>query len=183
MIHVCVCVSTCTEQPHIILHYSDSALSLMSLHIWSWAHVSFLDFKRLIKCQTICNHFPTTSLGLTTVDQGHLTVTHEHSCVHYHPSCALYACVCVCWSSTVWPDMHLNRSRGWGGPGVRNAKSYFPKPTRPHPAHARTGTHTHTHSHSHTVQTHMTTVTNRLSFQCVNSHLFPDNNNSYRSGG
>lgn len=93
---MCVCVSTCTEQPHIILHYSDSALSLMSLHIWSWAHVSFLDFKRLIKCQTICNHFPTTSLGLTTVDQGHLTVTHEHSCVHYHPSCALYECVCVC---------------------------------------------------------------------------------------
>lgn len=61
-------------------------------------------------------------------------------------------------------------------PVVGNAKSYFPKPTRPHPAHE------HTHTHSHTVQTHMTTVTNRLSFQCVNSHLFPDNNNSDRSG-
>lgn len=27
-------------------------------------------------------------------------------------------------------------------PGVRNAKSYFPKPTRPHPARARTHSHT-----------------------------------------
>lgn len=62
--------------------------------------------------------------------------------------CTVWMCVCVCWSSTVWPDMHLNRSRGWGGPGVRNAKSYFPKPTRPHPAHARTGTHTHIHTHT-----------------------------------
>lgn len=111
------------------------------------------------------------------------SLMNTHACTTTPPVHCMNVCVCVCWSSTVWPDMHLNRSRGWGGPGVRNAKSYFPKPTRPHPAHARTGTHTHTHSHSHTVQTHMTTVTNRLSFQCVNSHLFPDNNNSYRSGG
>lgn len=96
MIHVCVCVSACSEQPHIILHYSDSAISLMSPHIWSCMHASFLVFKTLIICQAICNHFPHSSLGLTTVDQGHGTVTRERS--HALPvlSRTAYACVCPC---------------------------------------------------------------------------------------
>lgn len=121
-------------------------------------HVSFLDFKRLIKCQTICNHFPPSSLGLTTVDQGHLTVTQERSCALPPFSCSACVCLCVWWSSTVWPDMavHFTRSQGQK-PGVGNAKSYFPKPTRPHPAQAHTNTHTqpyradaHDHSHKQT---------------------------------
>lgn len=74
-----------------------------------------------------------------------ISQSHTDTHVHYHPSSALF--VCVWWSSSVWPDMalHLTHSQGQK-PGVGNAKSYFPKPTRPHPAHACTHTHAHLHA-------------------------------------
>lgn len=137
-----VCVSARSQQPHIILHYSDSALSLMLLHIWSCVHVFFLDFKSLIKCQTICNHFPPSSPALTTVDQGHLTVRHARSRALPPLSCTISACLCVVEFYSMARHVHLTWSQGQKL-GVRIAKSYFPKPTRPH-THVHGCTHTHT---------------------------------------
>lgn len=98
----------------------------------------------------------------------------------FSPSCLcahICACLCVCtlqsrYSTARFGCASQQRSRGESECRKRQViLSGSP--------HAHTLTHVHALTHSHTVQTHTITVANRLTFQCMNLHLFPGDNNSH----